>query len=80
MLVISQVGENHINDPFIHSRVRVIIFFFVDWQKMYWDTGYNPSPMVDSMLSKEDLTLRELLEDEDILQECKTQNQKLIKL
>lgn len=47
---------------------------------MYWDIGYNPSPMVDSMLSKEDLTLRELLEDEDILQECKTQNQKLIKL
>ncbi|CAG8442666.1 6534_t:CDS:10 [Ambispora leptoticha] len=44
---------------------------------MFWRFGLNPSA-IDGLLDKEDLTLQELLEEDDLLQECKTQNNKLI--
>lgn len=46
---------------------------------MIWgDSGYTSSPNIDSLLSREDLSLTEILDDEDIIQECKSQNKKLI--
>lgn len=44
---------------------------------MYWDLQ-NTQSDVDSLLSKEGVTLQEVLEYENVLQECKTQNPKLL--
>ncbi|KAK3909747.1 Serine/threonine-protein phosphatase 6 regulatory subunit 3 [Frankliniella fusca] len=45
---------------------------------MFWKYNSPNSNHLEALLSKPDLTLQELLDDEDILQECKVQNKKLI--
>jgi len=44
---------------------------------MFWRIALNHSA-IDGLLDKEDLTLEELLDVEDLLQECKAHNSKLI--
>ncbi|GBC07712.1 hypothetical protein RclHR1_07640010 [Rhizophagus clarus] len=44
---------------------------------MFWRFGLNHSA-IDGLLDKEDLTLEELLDEDDLLQECKAHNNKLI--
>ncbi|RIA90499.1 SIT4 phosphatase-associated protein [Glomus cerebriforme] len=44
---------------------------------MFWRFGLNHSA-IDALLDKEDLTLEDLLDEEDLLQECKGHNNKLI--
>lgn len=43
---------------------------------MFWEVN-SYSESIDSLLNKEDLTLKELLDDEDILQDYKDQNKNL---
>lgn len=44
---------------------------------MFWKFNLDTSG-IDTLLAKEDVTLKEILDEEDVLQECKTQNTKLL--
>ncbi len=46
---------------------------------MFWRFGFNNSAL-DSLLDKADVTLEEVLEEEDLLKEAKSSNPKLIEL
>mmetsp|Transcript_15148 Transcript_15148/g.36977 ORF Transcript_15148/g.36977 Transcript_15148/m.36977 type:complete len:611 (+) Transcript_15148:93-1925(+) len=45
---------------------------------MFWRLGYSHSSPVDTLLEGGDFTLQQLLEEQDIIQECKQLNKKLI--
>ncbi|XP_041452558.1 serine/threonine-protein phosphatase 6 regulatory subunit 3-like isoform X1 [Lytechinus variegatus] len=45
---------------------------------MFWRFGMPTTSHIDTLLEKEDVTLTEVLEEDDVLQECKGQNRKLI--
>lgn len=45
---------------------------------MFWKFNHASSPHLETLLNKEDVTLHELMDEEDVLQECKVQNKKLI--
>lgn len=44
---------------------------------MFWRFSYSSS-QIQTLLEKEDVTLQEILSEEDVLQECKSNNEKLI--
>ncbi|KAI9594283.1 SIT4 phosphatase-associated protein-domain-containing protein [Syncephalis fuscata] len=45
---------------------------------MLWRFGFNTVSAIDQLLEKDDVTLEELLDEEDLLQECKSHNLKLV--
>ncbi|CAG2174224.1 unnamed protein product [Oppiella nova] len=45
---------------------------------MFWQFDNGFVSQIDALLDKETVSLQELMDEEDILQECKSQNQKLI--
>ncbi|XP_063239903.1 serine/threonine-protein phosphatase 6 regulatory subunit 2 isoform X2 [Bacillus rossius redtenbacheri] len=45
---------------------------------MFFKFNQNSSAQVEAVLNKEDVTLRDLMDEEDTLQECRVQNKKLI--
>lgn len=45
---------------------------------MFWKFDLNTTSHIDKLLDKEDVTLQELMDEDDILQECKAQNRKLL--
>lgn len=47
---------------------------------MFWRFGFNNPSAIDGLLEQEDVTLEEILCDQDIIQEAKSQNPKLIEL
>ena len=48
---------------------------------MFWSLGHFTSPSIDTILDREaGFTLEELLEEDELLQECKGQNAKLTEL
>ena len=48
---------------------------------MFWSLGHFTSPSIDTILDRESgFTLEELLEEDELLQECKAQNAKLTEL
>lgn len=44
----------------------------------YWSQNSTLSSQLDDLLSKEDVSLREVMDEAEVLQECKSQNKKLI--
>ncbi|KAI6656141.1 Serine/threonine-protein phosphatase 6 regulatory subunit 3-like isoform X2 [Oopsacas minuta] len=44
---------------------------------MFWRLPFRPTSSLDTTISKDDVTLYQILDDEDIIQEGKTQNPKL---
>uniref|UniRef100_A0A3P9JHI6 Serine/threonine-protein phosphatase 6 regulatory subunit 2 n=1 Tax=Oryzias latipes TaxID=8090 RepID=A0A3P9JHI6_ORYLA len=45
---------------------------------MFWKFDLHTSSHLEALLDKEDVTLKELMDEEDVLQECKAQNRRLL--
>ncbi|KIY46945.1 SAPS-domain-containing protein [Fistulina hepatica ATCC 64428] len=45
---------------------------------MFWRFGFHNACAIDSLLDKEDVALESILDEEELLQECKNQNTRLI--
>ena len=45
---------------------------------MFWKYNSMSTSQVETLLEKENVSLKELLELEDVIQECKNQNKKLV--
>ncbi|XP_027236541.1 serine/threonine-protein phosphatase 6 regulatory subunit 3 isoform X18 [Penaeus vannamei] len=45
---------------------------------MFWKYNFSSSAQIETLLQKEDVTLFELMDEDELLQECKAQNRKLI--
>ncbi|KAL4068116.1 SIT4 phosphatase-associated protein-domain-containing protein [Scleroderma citrinum] len=45
---------------------------------MFWRFGFHNASAIDSLLDKDDVSLEAILDEDDLLQECKSQNTRLI--
>ena len=45
---------------------------------MFWKFDLRTSSHLEALLDKEDVTLTELMDEEDVLQECKAQNRRSV--
>ncbi|KAL0962854.1 hypothetical protein UPYG_G00346370 [Umbra pygmaea] len=45
---------------------------------MFWKFDLHTTSHIDQLLDREDVTLQELMEEDDVLQECKAQNRRLL--
>ncbi|KAI0807835.1 SAPS-domain-containing protein [Fomes fomentarius] len=45
---------------------------------MFWRFGFHNASAIDSLLDKEEVSLEAILDEDDLLQECKAQNTRLI--
>lgn len=51
---------------------------YISEATMFWKFDLHTTSHIDQLLDKEDVTLRELMEEDDVLQECKAQNRRLL--
>ncbi|KDQ61229.1 hypothetical protein JAAARDRAFT_173829 [Jaapia argillacea MUCL 33604] len=45
---------------------------------MFWRFGFHNASSIDNLLDKDDISLEAILDEDELLQECKTQNTRLI--
>lgn len=45
---------------------------------MFWKFDLHTSSHLEALLDKDDTTLTELMDEEDVLQECKAQNRRCV--
>lgn len=55
----------------VHSKVHKLVT-----SVMFWKFDLHTSSHLEALLDREDVTLTELMDEEDILQECKAQNRR----
>lgn len=59
----------------IVGDVCTFLFFRAN---MFWKFDLHTTSHIDTLLEKEDVTLTEVMDEDDVLQECKAQNHKLV--
>lgn len=59
-----------------HQWIRAVSL--VPAATMFWKFDLHTTSHIDQLLDREDVTLRELMEEDDVLQECKAQNRRLL--
>lgn len=47
---------------------------------MFWRLGFAQSSPIETLLDSDDYTLQQLLDEDDLVQECKQLNNKLLDL
>jgi hypothetical protein len=47
---------------------------------MFWRLGFAQTSPIETLLESDDFTLQQLLDEDDVVQECKQLNNKLIDL
>ncbi|XP_011502575.1 PREDICTED: serine/threonine-protein phosphatase 6 regulatory subunit 3 [Ceratosolen solmsi marchali] len=57
---------------------KLHIYIFI-MSGMFWHNNYSPSIKISLMLHEKEITLKKLMDDDNILQECRAQNKKLLK-
>lgn len=60
----------------LHSLSRHVLSLVA--VAMFWKFDLHTTSHIDQLLDREDVTLKELMEEEDLLQECKAQNHRLL--
>uniref|UniRef100_A0A665VIK8 Protein phosphatase 6, regulatory subunit 2b n=1 Tax=Echeneis naucrates TaxID=173247 RepID=A0A665VIK8_ECHNA len=55
-----------------------IIMYVLVTSAMFWKFDLHTTSHLEALLDKEDVTLSELMDEEDVLQECKAQNRRLL--
>ncbi|KAG5839137.1 hypothetical protein ANANG_G00201730 [Anguilla anguilla] len=76
------------NGPELSESTSIILFLTPDFypqltasprsSTMFWKFDLHTTSHIDTLLEKEDVTLTEVMDEEDVLQECKAQNRKLV--
>lgn len=67
----------------LRASARFLSPFFtllVETFIMFWRFGFQNPSAIDTLLDREDIELEDILEEEDLLQEAKSHNQKLVDL
>ncbi|GJJ12305.1 hypothetical protein Clacol_006546 [Clathrus columnatus] len=65
-----------ISKNFIEAIPHLV--FEISWELMFWRFGFHNASSIDSLLDRDDVELEEILAEENLLQECKAQNTRLI--
>lgn len=74
MVYLSELANFHTTPSLAHQlQCRF------QWQAaMFWKFDLHTSSHLEALLDKEDVTLTELMDEEDVLQECKAQNRRSV--
>lgn len=71
-----EMGFVSVLDPFFFLPPRAVSP--TSAATMFWKFDLHTTSHIDQLLDREDVTLRELMEEDDVLQECKAQNRRLL--
>ena len=75
-LILHDIVESIFDDIPDSEKIQIKFHFFC----MFWRFGFQQQQALDALLDTEGVTLGQVLQEEDLLQECKSRNSKLIAL